>query len=158
MNQTPFSLVEEFYQATWDLSWDLYHLSLKASEALEELRIKPIIDSNPEPKSSAYKIVAQKFMDLDIENFPIDCHVDNDLINLCLKEEIIPRLSILQEEWEQATDHQNKDNGEVRLMGEQTSDSLRLIRTTCLAICEELEMQILANLVTIKGSMHVSPK
>jgi hypothetical protein len=157
MNQTPLKLVEEFLQATWDFSWELFELSLKASEALEELRIKPIADSNPETKSSAYKIIVQKFMDLDITNFPAECHVDNDQINYCLKEEIIPRLSILQEEWEKATDPKNEDNGEVRLMDEGTGDSLRLVRTTCLAMCEDLEMYIMAGLGNIKGCISAAP-
>jgi hypothetical protein len=144
------NVIEAFYQATWDLSWTLFEISLKAEESLEELRISPLKDHDPQKAINTYKVISDHFTIAPDNPDPADNRIALAQIADSLNSEIIPQMSILMGAWNEVTSDTVVDNGEKALMGEEVGDGLRLIRTTCLALCEELEMTILASVTAIR--------
>lgn len=105
MSKPVFNIVDDFYNASWDLAENLFRLNLRAGDdnALQVNVVDPEIGDLPltvPAVCTQFKKFADPFLKLEGRNLPQEQHLPYMEIEDCLNETVLPALDVLTELWD----------------------------------------------------------
>ena len=142
MSDTTFQIVDDFYNASWDLACNLFRLYEHPGDktALQQ----NVLDHDIGLPLTVPAIRAQfdkytrPFMDLTGQDLPLEQHLAYMTIEDCLNETIIPGLEVLGDDWQDLY-------GSTEPKHETEPDAVTLLRQGCSHLRIEIENTIITS-------------
>lgn len=122
-------IIEDFYDAAWDLGADLIYLRDKALTGGET-------SASPDSITANFREKATPFLKLTGDDLPPEMHLPFMQIEETLNESVFPGLMVLEEEWQNhfhSTQPKHADE----------APSLAIINNGCASLCNTIEMEII---------------
>jgi hypothetical protein len=117
-------LAEAFYLAAWDLAERICLLPEMIGDATPA--------ASPDDLAEEFKHAALPFLDLSGADVPKEFHQMFDHVDTITRQEILPALEVLGEEWESLLGN--------RPIGEE---SIRLFAEKCIYVCHKVELEVI---------------
>lgn len=148
MSNTAFQIVDDFYNASWDLACNLFRLyehpddkTACQQNVLDHETALPLTIPALRAQFDKY---ARPFIDLTGQDLPTEQHLPYSIIEDCLNETIIPGLDVLGEDWQALY-------GSTEPRHETEPAAITLLRQGCSHLRLEIENTIITN---ASGMVH----
>lgn len=125
--------------AAWDLAERLCLLPEGVTEDTPEF--------NPHSISSPFKDAAQTFLGLTGADIPVELHLPFDEIDITVRQEILPALDIIQEEWDRLRGHVSTST--------YSEEDMTSFARKCTYLCNKIELEVIIRASDVEKGFHI---